>query len=118
MAAEPDGTLARLTTQGFRVEEWSNGPGEEYAVHTHPYGKVLTVRDGSIRFHLLDGVKSAAIALAPGGWLRVPPGTRHSAVAGPAGVQCVEVHVPPERWARVSRMIPDPAGRPATGPAA
>lgn len=118
MAAKPDGTLARLTTQGLRVEEWSNGPGEEYTAHAHPYGKLLSVRDGSIRFCLLNGAKPGARALAPGEWLRVPPGTRHSAVVGPAGVQCVEVHVPPERWAQVSRMIPEPSGSPAADSAA
>ncbi len=67
---------------------WSNGPGDRYAARTHTYHKVLYCAGGSIRFNL--EATREAMDLAPGDRLDLPPGTAHSAAAGPEGVTCVE----------------------------
>jgi len=75
------------------TERWSNGPHAVYAEHEHPYGTVLYVLEGTIVFTLpATGITRQ---LGPGDRLDVPPGTRHRAVAGPAGVVCVEAHQEP-----------------------
>lgn len=65
---------------------WSNGPGDEYGWHDHPYHKVLFCSEGSIVFHLRDG----DVELHPGDRLDIEPGTEHAATVGPDGVTCVE----------------------------
>jgi quercetin dioxygenase-like cupin family protein len=65
---------------------WSNGPGDRYSEHSHPYHKVLFCARGSIRF-VCTG---EAIDLSPGDRLDIPAGVTHSAVVGPAGVSCIE----------------------------
>jgi mannose-6-phosphate isomerase-like protein (cupin superfamily) len=65
---------------------WSNGPGDTYGWHDHPYHKVLFCSEGSITFHLRDG----DVELVPGDRLDIEPATEHSATVGPAGVTCVE----------------------------
>lgn len=77
----------------FREEQlrptwWSNGPGERYSIHSHPYHKVLYCAHGSIRFDIVGSGES--FELHPGDRLDIPPGTSHSAVVGPEGVKCVE----------------------------
>ncbi len=77
----------------FRDEElrpswWSNGPGDRYAAHSHPYHKVLYCAHGSIRFDL--PATGASFELRRGDRLDIPPGTEHSAAVGPQGVACVE----------------------------
>lgn len=67
---------------------WSNGPGDRYGAHSHPYHKVLYCARGSIQFTLND--TGEAIELAPGDRLDLPPGTPHAAIVGPEGVTCVE----------------------------
>jgi quercetin dioxygenase-like cupin family protein len=57
------------------IETWSNGPGEVYAAHSHPYHK--TLKD---------------VRMKAGDVLELPPGTVHSAVVGPDGVECSEAH--------------------------
>ena len=74
--------------EGLRPNWWSNGPGERYSVHGHPYHKVLYCARGSIRFDLPASVES--FELHAGDRLDIPPGTSHSAVVGPGGVRCVE----------------------------
>jgi mannose-6-phosphate isomerase-like protein (cupin superfamily) len=84
----------RMQHDGLRPYAWSNGPGENYAVHSHHYEKVLYCVRGSIRFVLpdqADGVENmGAIDLAPGDCLILPKGVRHSAQVGPRGVTCLE----------------------------
>ena len=65
---------------------WSNGPGDRYGWHDHPYHKVLFCSEGSIAFHLREG----DVELTPGDRLDVEPGTEHAATVGPKGVTCVE----------------------------
>ena len=67
---------------------WSNGPGDRYAAHSHPFHKVLYCARGSIRF-ILDETEEA-VDLAPGDRLDLPEGTSHAAAVGPQGVTCVE----------------------------
>jgi mannose-6-phosphate isomerase-like protein (cupin superfamily) len=72
--------------EGLSPRWWSNGPGDTYDWHDHPYHKVLFCSEGSIVFHLRDGDQE----LRPGDRLDIEPGTEHSATVGPAGVTCVE----------------------------
>ena len=73
---------------GAAAQEWSNGPGERYAPHRHPYRKTLRCLQGSIVFHVPDG----DVELRAGDELVLEPETVHSATVGPAGVRCVEEH--------------------------
>ncbi|MEX1253160.1 MAG: cupin domain-containing protein [Dehalococcoidia bacterium] len=75
-----------LRSEGLTPRWWSNGPGDRYAAHDHPYHKVLYCASGSIRFV----VGGANVDLSPGDRLDIPPGTPHSAVVGPEGVTCAE----------------------------
>lgn len=82
----------RLREQGLQPDGWGNGPGERYAAHDHAYDKVIAVERGSIRFGLPDS--RGSIELAAGDRLDLPAGTIHDAVVGPAGVSCLEAHLP------------------------
>jgi uncharacterized protein YjlB len=96
---------ARLADEGLDAGRWSNGPGDRYAAHEHGYDKVLVVSAGTIDFFL--GPARAAVALAPGDRLDLPSGTSHAALVGPAGVTCLEAHLPAGSLAR------EPSRRPA-----
>jgi len=67
---------------------WSNGPGDVYAAHAHPYRKTLFCLEGSIVFSLPDSGRE--VELHPGDRLIIPAGTRHGAIVGPRGVACIE----------------------------
>lgn len=82
----------RLLEQGLHPDGWGNGPGERYAAHQHAYDKVIAVERGSIRFGLPDSHDS--IELDAGDRLDLPAGTIHDALIGPAGVACLEAHLP------------------------
>jgi quercetin dioxygenase-like cupin family protein len=78
---------------------WSNGPGETYPPHSHPYHKSLRCDRGSIEFVIFARAPGAGaptggrrVSLKAGDTLEIPPGTVHSAVVGPDGVRCTEVH--------------------------
>jgi quercetin dioxygenase-like cupin family protein len=75
-----------LRAEGLQPREWSNGPGDVYGWHDHPYHKVLYCLEGSIVFHL----ESGDVELAAGDRLDIPAGTRHAATVGLGGVRCVE----------------------------
>ncbi len=80
-----------LSSEGLSSPRWwSNGPGDTYARHEHPYHKVLYCAEGSIVFHLDDRDEE----LRPGDRLDVPPGTPHAATVGARGVTCVEASRP------------------------
>ena len=83
---------ARLRGEGLDAYEWSNGPGDTYAAHSHGYDKVIVATSGSIVFHLID--TSRDVSLAVGERLELPAGTIHGAIVGPSGVQCLEAHLP------------------------
>lgn len=82
----------RLRDEGLDPSPWSNGPGDRYAAHDHPYDKVLVCAAGAIVFGLPG--EAARVRLAVGDRLDLPAGTRHDAAVGPEGVTCLEAHVP------------------------
>lgn len=92
---------ARLRAEGLDPKSWSNGPGDRYGAHEHGYDKVIVVASGSITFGLPDA--GATVALAAGDRLELPARTRHDAIVGPAGVTCLEAHLPAGRLAAVAR---------------
>jgi quercetin dioxygenase-like cupin family protein len=75
-----------LRSLGGSPREWSNGPGDRYAEHSHDYYKVLFCLEGSIAFHSTG----TTWVLEAGDRLDLPAGTPHSAVVGANGVVCVE----------------------------
>jgi quercetin dioxygenase-like cupin family protein len=78
----------RLEAEALSCYSWSNGAGAAYAVHTHPYRKILYCLRGSIRFDLLPG--GGSVELGPGDRLDLEPGTAHAALVGPGGCVCIE----------------------------
>lgn len=78
----------RLGIEGLEPYRWSNGPGDRYGAHTHPYDKVIYVVQGSITF----GVPGETVTLAAGDRLELPRDTRHEATVGSEGVICLEAH--------------------------
>jgi quercetin dioxygenase-like cupin family protein len=77
----------RLQQEGLtELRWWSNGPGDRYEHHRHPYHKVLYCAEGSIVFHL----GQEDVELRTGDRLDIEPGTEHAATVGPDGVRCVE----------------------------
>ena len=69
---------------------WSNGPGDVYSPHKHPYTKVIYVLSGSITFGLPDFDEK--IPLQKGDRLNLAAGVVHDAVVGNQGVICLEAH--------------------------
>jgi quercetin dioxygenase-like cupin family protein len=80
----------RLRSQGVEPYAWSNGPGDRYDTHSHPYEKVLMCAAGSITFFV--GADQRAFELEPGDGFVLPAGTEHSAVVGWEGCTCLEGH--------------------------
>ena len=95
----------RLRAEGLAPGSWSNGPFHRYVPHEHGYDKVLVCAAGSIRFGLPDS--GSAVELGVGDRLDLPAGTSHDAVVGPAGVTCLEAHLPAGTLAALRRR---PAG--------
>ncbi len=88
----PDDVARHLRDEGLEPSAWSNGPGDRYGAHEHGYDKVIVVERGSIHFGLPGSADS--VDLRVGDRLELPAGTRHDAVVGPAGVTCLEAHLP------------------------
>lgn len=82
----------RLRDAGVDPIAWSNGPGDRYARHQHPYTKLLVCAEGSITF--LIGPDETPAELNAGHGFVLPPNTVHAAVVGPAGCTCLEGHRP------------------------
>ena len=82
----------RLRDEGLAPSAWSNGPGDRYGAHEHAYDKVIAVERGWIRFGL--PATGDTVDLGVGDRLDLPAGTRHDALVGPAGVTCLEAHLP------------------------
>jgi hypothetical protein len=81
------GIEEKLCQEADHCYQWSNGPAFEYAVHSHPYRKILYVERGSITFTPASG---PPIVMRAGDRLDLPAGTAHGAVVGPDGVACWE----------------------------
>ena len=79
-----------LRDAGVEPMAWSNGPGDRYGSHEHPYAKLLVCAEGSITF--LVGVDEVPVELEAGQGFELPPHTPHAAVVGSAGCTCVEGH--------------------------
>lgn len=77
-----------MAAAGRSTGTWSNGPGDRYAAHEHPYRKTLCCLSGSIVFHTPHG----DVELSAGDRLVLEAGALHSATVGPHGVQCAEAH--------------------------
>lgn len=75
-----------LHAAGLEASAWSAGPAATFAPHRHRRPKRLFVVDGAIRFIGAFG----RVDLARGQGIRIEAGTEHAAVAGAAGVRCVE----------------------------
>lgn len=88
-----DRLRSRLGDEGLAPGTWSNGPGDIYGAHVHPYDKVLVCTRGSITFGV-GGAGGQAVELREGDRLELPAGTRHDAVVGSDGVTCLEAHLP------------------------
>ena len=84
--SEPLGAGQRFDAEGLVPHAWSNGPGDRYGWHAHPYHKVLICTDGSITFHL----RGRDVQLGAGDRLDLEPGVEHAATVGPEGVRCLE----------------------------
>ena len=80
----------RLRALGVEPYAWSNGPGERYAAHEHPFVKLLVCAEGSITFLVGDDERPAALVAGMG--FVLPAGTRHAAIVGPQGCTCLEGH--------------------------
>ncbi|MGH2725086.1 MAG: cupin domain-containing protein [Actinomycetota bacterium] len=81
----------RLRGEGLgTARRWSNGPGDTYGWHDHPYHKVLYCLLGGITFHM----HGRDVGLGPGDRLDIEPGTEHAATVGPQGVSCIEASRP------------------------
>jgi quercetin dioxygenase-like cupin family protein len=87
-ASRFDELMARLRSEASGCYSWSNGPGDRYAAHDHPYEKVLYCVDGSIDF-VLEG-SGKTIPLRAGDRMVLPARTVHSAVVGREGCTCIE----------------------------
>lgn len=87
---DPATVAARLRDAGVEPYAWSNGPGDRYAAHRHPYTKLLMCAEGSITF--IVGPDAVPVELRPGDGFVLPPQTEHAAVVGPDGCTCLEGH--------------------------
>ena len=88
MTTDPrEAALAAFEAEGYSAPRfWSNGPGDRFGRHEHPFHKVLFCLSGSIVFHSDDG----DVELTAGDRLDLEPETRHAATVGAAGCSCVE----------------------------
>jgi quercetin dioxygenase-like cupin family protein len=79
-----------MRSENLHPQSWSNGPGDIYAPHSHPYDKVLFVARGSIVWFLPEtGEEFETVA---GDRIELPRGVVHSARVGRNGVTCLEAH--------------------------
>src|SRR5947207_628959 len=76
-----------LGKEGLQPYRWSNGPGDVYGAHSHPYNKVIYVVQGSILFGLPG--RGDSVMLKAGDRLELPSEVSHDAVVGPEGVVCL-----------------------------
>jgi quercetin dioxygenase-like cupin family protein len=92
--AQPNEETLRslLKAEGLDAYRWSNGPGDRYAAHRHPFHKVIYCVEGSITFTLPE-LDSRSLLMTPGDRLDLPAGVLHAALVGEQGVVCLEAHL-------------------------
>jgi quercetin dioxygenase-like cupin family protein len=84
-----ESTLRQLyADEGLSPYQWSNGPHDTYAAHSHSYDKVIYVVRGSITFGLPELGQS--LELQAGDRLDLPAGVVHNAQVSAQGVVCLE----------------------------
>jgi mannose-6-phosphate isomerase-like protein (cupin superfamily) len=87
-ASRHDELMEQLRREASGCYSWSNGPGDRYAPHAHPYEKVLYCVVGSITFVLES--EDRRLELQAGDRVVLPAGSVHSAVVGERGCACIE----------------------------
>jgi quercetin dioxygenase-like cupin family protein len=87
----PPELQAQLLQEGLFPYDWSNSPGDSYALHVHDYDKVIIVVRGSITWILPQ--TEVTFETRAGDRIDLPRGTWHAAEVGPDGVTCLEGHV-------------------------
>jgi quercetin dioxygenase-like cupin family protein len=80
--------LDAFARERLSPHQWSNGPADVYAAHSHAYHKVLYCLRGSIVFTLT--ATDETFELRPGDRVDIEPYTEHATVVGPRGVTCIE----------------------------
>ncbi len=95
---------ARLSEEGLTASTWGNGPFDRYGEHRHDFDKVLVAATGAITFHLPELGRD--VLLSAGDRLELPAGTLHAASVGPAGVLCLEAHLPAGSLGATPRHLP------------
>jgi quercetin dioxygenase-like cupin family protein len=81
-----------MKKEGLRPYMWRNNPNQRYAVRSHGYHRILYVIDGTLELTFPDS--NQRIVLRSGDRTEIPAGTRHGAIVGNTGAQCVEASVP------------------------
>lgn len=90
-APPAEGELKALMERGnLTPYSWSNAPGDEYPPHSHGYGKVIYVVDGSITW--IFPATGRRIETRRGDRLELESGVVHAALVGSEGVSCLEAH--------------------------
>lgn len=80
--------IAFFEGRKLRPKRWSRSSGEDFAVHTHSYNKILFCVQGGITITLPD--LKEQITLNPGDRFVLPSNILHSATVGAEGVSCIE----------------------------
>jgi len=65
----------KLSSEGFSIFSWQDGPGAYYSPHSHPHDEYIVVHTGEIVFQI-DGED---LLVAAGDALDLPAGTVHAA---------------------------------------
>ncbi len=65
----------KLSSEGFSIFSWQDGPGAYYSPHSHPHDEYIVVHSGEIVF-IIDGEEFVVTA---GDALDLPKGTVHAA---------------------------------------
>ncbi|MCY7417431.1 MAG: hypothetical protein LH650_02865 [Chloroflexi bacterium] len=105
----------RLRDMGAQVSSWSHSPGDRYSTHEHGYDKVIVAMQGAVTFLLPATGRS--IELRAGDRPDLPAGTSHAAMVGPAGVRCLEAHLPAGSLGADTRRVAGwTLGDPSIGP--
>lgn len=87
---DESGLIRGLLEKDIQGITWSNGPGNRYPAHSHPYQKTIYVLEGSIRFILAEQGKEFELIM--GDRFDLPAQLSHSALVGSEGVRCLEIH--------------------------